>query len=217
MFRRARLPAALTGLLLAALPPLAAAQAVQLSGQMGRKALLVVDGQPLTLEVGQTRQGITLQALDADGALLAWGGRSHRLAVGAAPARVGGGAPGGGGRSIVLPMGPGGHFMAQGAVNGRPLRFMVDTGATTVAFGRADADRLGVDWRRGQPVAMNTAGGVVQGHRVTLGSVSVGEVTLAHVEAVVMPAAMPFGLLGNSFLSRFQMRRENDMMQLELR
>ena len=202
---------------LALLPALAAAQTVQLSGQMGRKALLIVDGQPLTLAVGETRRGVTLKALDAGGALVEWGGRSNRLQVGAAPASVGATGPNGGGRSIVLAMGPGGHFMAQGAVNGRPQRFMVDTGATTVAFGRSDAERLGVDWRRGQPVAMNTAGGVVQGHRVTLSAVTVGEVTLANVEAVVMPTAMPFALLGNSFLSRFQMRRDNDVMRLELR
>jgi aspartyl protease family protein len=47
--------------------------------------------------------------------------------------------------------------------------------------------------------------------------VRVGEVELAHVGAVVLPAAMPHVLLGNSFLARFQMRRENDVMRLELR
>ncbi len=204
--------------LLCALPLLAAAQSVQLSGQMGRKALLIVDGQPVTLAVGETRSGITLKSLDERGAVVEWGGRSRTLSVGGAPARVGGGGPNAdGGRSIVLSMGPGGHFMTQGAINGRSVRFMVDTGATTVALGRDEAERLGVDWRRGQPVGMRTAGGVVQGHRLTLTAVSVGEVTLANVEAVVMPAAMPFALLGNSFLSRFQMRRDNDVMQLELR
>jgi aspartyl protease family protein len=202
--------------------PLAQAQdaprSVQLSGQMGRMALLLVDGQPLTLAVGETRHGVTLEALDAEGALVQWGGRRSRLLAGAAPASVGADERStGGGRSIVLTMGPGGHFMAQGTVNGRSQRFMVDTGATTVALGRADAERLGLDWRRGEPVAMNTAGGVVRGHRVSLAAVAVGEVTVAHVEAVVMPAAMPFALLGNSFLSRFQMRRENDVMRLELR
>lgn len=205
-------------MLLCALPLLAAAQSVQLSGQMGRKALLVVDGQPLTLAVGETRSGITLKSLDERGAVVEWGGRSSTLSVGGAPARVGGGGPNAdGGRSIVLSMGPGGHFMTQGAINGRSVRFMVDTGATSIALGRDEAERLGVDWRRGQPVGMRTAGGVVQGHRLTLTAVSVGEVTLANVEAVVMPAAMPFALLGNSFLSRFQMRRDNDVMRLELR
>ncbi len=202
---------------LALLPTLALAQAVQLSGQMGRKALLIVDGQPLTLGVGETRNGITLKALDASGALVEWGGQSSRLQVGGAPASVGATGQTAGGRSIVLSMGQGGHFMAQGNVNGRTQRFMVDTGATTVALGRSDAERLGVDWRRGEPLAMNTAGGIVNGHRVTLRAVTVGEVTVANVDAVVMPTAMPYALLGNSFLSRFQMRRENDVMRLELR
>ncbi len=185
---------------------------------MGRKALLIVDGQPVTLAVGETRSGITLKSLDARGAVVEWGGRSSTLSVGGAPARVGGGGPNaGGGRSIMLSMGPGGHFMTQGAINGRSVRFMVDTGATTVALGRDEAERLGVEWRRGQPVAMSTAGGVIQGHRLTLTAVTVGEVTLANVEAVVMPTGMPFALLGNSFLSRFQMRRDNDVMRLELR
>lgn len=194
------------------------AQTVQLSGQMGRKALLVVDGQPMTLAVGETRRGITLKSLDAQGAVLEWGGKRSTLQVGGAPARVGGGDGGsGGGRSIVLSVGPGGHFMTLGAVNGRAIRFMVDTGATTVALGRSEAERVGVDWKRGEPVRMNTAGGVVVGHRLTLSAVTVGEVTLSNVEAVVTPTAMPFALLGNSFLSRFQMRRENDVMRLDLR
>jgi aspartyl protease family protein len=203
--------------LLAGLSTLAAAQSVQLSGQMGSKALLVIDGQPTTLAVGETRRGVTLKSIDGRGAVVEWGGRSSTLTVGGAPVSVGGGGMGGGGRQIVLSAGPGGHFMAQGAINGRAVRFMVDTGATTVALGRSEAERLGVDWKRGEPVSMGTAGGVVQGHRLTLTAVTVGEVTLSNVEAVVMPAAMPFALLGNSFLSRFQMRRENEVMRLELR
>jgi aspartyl protease family protein len=50
-----------------------------------------------------------------------------------------------------------------------------------------------------------------------LTSVRVGEVEVANVSAVVLPAQMPYVLLGNSFLTRFQMRRENDVMRLELR
>ena len=52
---------------------------------------------------------------------------------------------------------------------------------------------------------------------VTLASVRVGDVQVYNVEAAVLPQAMPFILLGNSFLSRFQMRRDNDVLQLELR
>jgi aspartyl protease family protein len=54
-------------------------------------------------------------------------------------------------------------------------------------------------------------------HIVVLDRVRVGEVEINNVGAVVMPQAMPFVLLGNSFLSRFQMRRDNDVMRLQLR
>jgi aspartyl protease family protein len=97
------------------------------------------------------------------------------------------------------------------------VRFMVDTGATTIALGQAEAQAIGLDYSQGQRVMMNTANGAAPGWLVTLSAVTVGEVTVANVQAVVMPSGMPYVLLGNSFLSRFQMRRENDVMRLDLR
>ncbi|MDP3084544.1 MAG: retropepsin-like aspartic protease, partial [Rubrivivax sp.] len=96
-------------------------------------------------------------------------------------------------------------------------RFMVDTGATVVALSRADAERFGIDWRQSEPGMTQTANGAVAVHRIMLARVRVGEVELAQVAAVIVPAAMPHVLLGNSFLSRLQMRRDNDVMRLELR
>jgi aspartyl protease family protein len=204
-------------LLLALLPALAAAQSVQLAGQMGRKALLVIDGQTVTLGVGETRAGVTLRGIDGQQAQVEWGGRTSTLTVGGAPVSIGRGAGGVGGRSIVLPVGPGGHFLTAGQINGRTVQFMVDTGATTIALGQAEADQIGLDYKQGRRAMMNTAGGAVPGYVITLSAVTVGEVTVANVQAVVMPASMPYVLLGNSFLSRFQMRRENDVMRLDLR
>lgn len=203
--------------LLALLPAFAAAQSVQLAGQMGRKALLVIDGQTVTLGVGESRGGVTLRSIDGQQAQVEWAGRTTTLTVGGAPVSVGRGAGGVGGRSIVLSAGPGGHFLAQGQINGRAVRFMVDTGATTIALGQAEAQAIGLDYQQGQRVMMNTANGSSTGWLVTLSAVSIGEVTVANVQAVVMPAAMPYVLLGNSFLSRFQMRRDNDVMRLDLR
>jgi aspartyl protease family protein len=94
---------------------------------------------------------------------------------------------------------------------------MVDTGATSIALSRADAERIGLDWKSGRPMVSSTANGLVQVHGLTLSAVRVGEVTISNVAAVVVPAPMPHVLLGNSFLSRFQMRRDNDVMRLELR
>jgi aspartyl protease family protein len=127
------------------------------------------------------------------------------------------GARAGGGRKIVLMSDSRGHFVNQGLINGRVMQFMVDTGATTVAIGKPDADRMGLEYQTGQPVRMNTANGVAQGWRIRLNSVRIGEVEVFNVDAIVTPQAMPYVLLGNSFLGSFQMTRNNDQMVLEKR
>jgi aspartyl protease family protein len=74
---------------------------------------------------------------------------------------------------------------------------------------------MGLDYRRGQQVALSTANGTVPGYLVTLSSVRIGDVDTYNVQAVVVPAPMENILLGNTFLSRFQMKRDNDTMRLE--
>ncbi|MFN7725869.1 MAG: TIGR02281 family clan AA aspartic protease [Rubrivivax sp.] len=209
-------------LALAFATPLAGAQTVSLGGVMGTKAALLVDGQPVTLAVGDSARGVKLLQLEGDTAVVettALPPRRFSLRVGAQPASVGAPATANSEqtRTLVLAMGPGGHFHALGQVNGRSLRFMVDTGASSVALSRAQAEQLGLDWRRGDPVQVGTANGSTVAHRVVLSSLRVGGVEVANVEAVVLPANLPQALLGNSFLGRFQMRRDNDVMRLELR
>ena len=69
--------------------------------------------------------------------------------------------------------------------------------------------------RSGQLGYTSTANGVVPAYRVMLSSVRIGDVQVYNVEATVLPSSMPYMLLGNSFLDRFQMRRENDRLTLE--
>ena len=160
---------------------------------------------------------LTLLALTGQRAEVRHKGGTLGLTVGASPVQVGGAARGGGGHEIVLPASAGGHFMSEGAINGSAVRFMVDTGATLVALSQADAKRAGIAWERGQPGMSHTANGPVQVHMVTLDRVRVGGVELNQVRAVIVPQPMPYVLLGNSFLSRFSMRRDADVMRLELR
>ena len=206
------------GASLATLCALAHAQSVTLAGSMGNKALLVIDGQPHMLAVGQSAAGVTLQQLGEGRATVQQGGSSTTLRLGGAPARLSGTAvPAADALEIVLQAGLGGHFTSAGSINGRPVQFMVDTGATVVALSQAEAQRIGLDYRDAQRGMTQTANGPVPVHRVSLGRVRVGEVEIANVDAIVMPAQMPYVLLGNSFLSRFQMRRDNDVLRLEKR
>jgi aspartyl protease family protein len=64
---------------------------------------------------------------------------------------------------------------------------------------------------------MNTANGVAQGYRLNLNSVRIGDVEVYDVDAIVSQQPMPYILLGNSFISRFSMRRDADQMVLEKR
>lgn len=195
----------------------ARAPSVQLGGVMGSKAMLVINGEPQMLAVGQTARGVRLLALHGDEAEVELGGGRFKLRVGGTPTAVGGGGRASGGREVVLVAGQGGHFFAPGAINGRAVNFMVDTGATSIAMSQADAQRIGLDLRSARQGLASTANGTVPVFAVTLNTVRLGDVEVANVQAVVMPAAMPYILLGNSFLGRFQMRRDNDVMRLELR
>ena len=182
-------------------------------GAIGNKAaVLAVDGgNPKTVKVGQTWNGITVIAVERERATVEIGGERRVLVLGmhyrsaAAPSDR---------QSVTLAADPRGHFFTDGAVNGSPLRFLVDTGATVVALPAADARRLGLDYRKGEAGLTNTAGGMVQAYRVRLDRVRLGEIELTNVDAVVIEQGLDIALLGMSFLNRLEMKREGQTMTL---
>ena len=193
----------------------ALAETVWLAGMLGSKALLVVNGSaPKTVAAGDVHEGVKVISTTSDLAVVEQSGKRITLRLGEAPVSTGGSGKQGAGNRIVLMAGSGGHFMTPGQINGKAVQFMVDTGATSVAMGAQDAERAGLNYKAGQPVQMSTANGVAQGWRIKLNSVRIADVEVFDVDAVVTPQAMPFMLLGNSFLSRFQMMRENEQMTL---
>ena len=192
------------------------AQSVTLSGMLGGKALLIVDGtSPKAVGAGQTHQGVKVVSTQGDQAVLEFGGKQYPMRVGDAPASVGAtsGGPSSGTR-ITMAAGTGGHFISQGQINGRAVQLVVDTGATSVSIGADDAQRIGLNYKAGQEVRLSTANGTAQGWRIKLNSMRVGDVDVYDVDAVVTAGSMPYVLLGNSFLTRFQMTRNNDQLVL---
>jgi aspartyl protease family protein len=194
-------------------------QSVTLSGMVGSKALLIVDGSaPKIVAAGESFKDVKVVSTQGDSAVLMVGGKRINMRVGDAPASVGEQAGSkSSGSKIVLTAGDGGHFLAQGSINGKTVQFMVDTGATAVAMGAAEAKRMGIDYTSGRPVRMSTANGQTLGYLLTLNTVRIGDVEVQNVEAIVSQQAMPYVLLGNSFLTRFSMRRDADQMVLERR
>jgi len=199
--------------------PWAAAQSVAMTGGMGSKALLVVNGgAPKAVAVGDTWQGVKVISVSGDQAVVEVGGKRQSVRMGDAPVSVGGAGGGGsGGSQIVLTAGTGGHFITQGSINGRSVQFMVDTGATAVSMSAAEAQRIGLKFEQGQRVMSSTANGVVPSYLVKLDRVRIQDVEVFGVDAVVSPGVMPYVLLGNSFLTRFQMKRENEQLTLTKR
>jgi aspartyl protease family protein len=102
-----------------------------------------------------------------------------------------------------------------GQINGGTIQLLVDTGATVIAIPRADARRLGINYRNGQRGFTETANGKAAAYRITLDTVKVGDITLYNVEAVVLEGdGLKIALLGMSFLNRTEMKRDGQALTL---
>jgi len=107
-------------------------------------------------------------------------------------------------RSVILPRGVDGHFKADARVDGRRLRFMIDTGASVIALTADDAATLGIHpAEREYTVLVKTANGTVRAAPIELDMVEIEDITVRNVSAIVLPdGALSDNLLGMSFLSR---------------
>jgi len=201
---------------MAVLMPLPAmAQEVGLAGIMGSKAMLMINGgEPQAVPVGQTLDGVKVLAINGDQIMVEIGGKKRPLRVGQHAVGV---SNGDGSDKVIMTADIQGHFYTTGTVNGTSVRFVVDTGATSIALGPNDARRIGLDLRRGQRGMTSTANGQVVVTRIPLDTVTIGGITLHNVEAVVLPAEMPIALLGMSFLNRMEMQRDGSTMTLKKR
>ena len=182
----------------------------------GQSAEIVIDGgPPVTIELGETIEGVRLLRTDAEGAVLRFDGMTKTLPLVAhRPA----GDDAGRGSGVTLSADARGHFLARGTVNGRPVQFLVDTGATLTTLSRDEAKRIGLDYKDGTPTRSMTANGVVQGWRVSLDTVRIGNATVRDVDAMVIDSdALGVGLLGMSFLDHFDLVRQGSTLVLRRR
>ncbi|WP_417776941.1 retropepsin-like aspartic protease family protein [Stutzerimonas xanthomarina] len=202
------------GLSLASLA-VTAAPRVQVVGLFPGAAVLNVDGQRKLVRVGQVGPGgVEVVNADSKGAVLRVDGveRSYKLSRElssgfAEPER----------RQLSIAQGQGGHYWVAGSINGQPVQFLVDTGATSVAINEIQARRLGIDYRvDGRQIVVGTASGTAKAWRVNLSSVKVGAIDVLGVEAVVVEGGSPTdALLGMSFLGRVSWREDQGVLKLE--
>jgi aspartyl protease family protein len=96
-----------------------------------------------------------------------------------------------------------GHFWAEAKVDGRAVRFLIDTGATAVALSQTDAKRLGIDTKGlDYNYKVMTASGQTRAASVKLASVSVAGVQVRDVDALIVEKGLETSLLGMSYLGR---------------
>ena len=108
-----------------------------------------------------------------------------------------------GGR-IEVPIGDDGHYHLTAEVNGTAIRFVIDTGASSIALGPRDAERIGIDPENLAYIGeAQTANGTVETAPVNLDSVTIGDIRDESVPAVVLRADLEQSLMGMSYLSRF--------------
>ena len=193
----------------------ASATDVTVIGLFPNMAVVTIDrGSPKTLRVGEkTAEGVVLVSVGNGNAVLEIDGKRQTLEMGQHFETA---ADTGSRTSVTLARDNRGHFRTDALVNGSTVRFLVDTGATLVSLPVSEAQRLGINYLKGQPgYSVLADGRRVVSYRVNLESVTVGDVTLYNVEGVVQGGGEP--LLGMSFLSRTEMRNDGQNLVLTKR
>ncbi len=188
-----------------------AATEVGVVGLFPGKAVLVINNdRPRTLAVGEPAvAGVRVLAVEPGQARLEVDGRPRTVGIGQRVFTTSRG------ESVTLRADARGHFITPGGVNGTVVRFLVDTGASYVSIGAADAARAGIDLRHAREAYSNTANGMARVRLVRLNEVRVGAVVLNDVEAVVHDRNLPLVLLGMSFLKHLDMQRNGEIMTLK--
>jgi len=188
---------------------------VRVVGLFGSKAVVSIDGgAPTTMRIGQRAPaGVRLLAIEGESAIFEIDGQRRALRMGQPyVSRSTGGSP-----SVSLSADANGHYMANGAVNGSAIRFLVDTGATMVALPAQVARQAGIRYSNAPRGMVQTAGGPTAAYKVKLDTVSIGGVTLNNVDAVVIDRGLTVPLLGMTFLSRMEIQRDGELMVLKKR
>ena len=192
-----------------------AAPDVRVVGLFNDQAVLQINGRQHVLKAGQTSpEGVKLLEADSESAVLQIEGERVEARL---DGRVSARKQGSTAREVQVWRNTSGMYTTVGSINGLPVSFLVDTGATQVAMNAAQARRLGIDYRvTGSPAEVTTASGVERAWMVSLDSVKVGELEVRNVQAVVLEGTQPqTTLLGMSYLGRMKIINDGQLMTLQ--
>lgn len=187
---------------------------IEVRALFSNAALLFIDGKQLLLKAGQEDvEGIKLIRADTQEVELQFGNKNRIFKLSKRVTTVY--KPVDRAASVSVSLDGYGRYMIVGRINNKPLEFMVDTGASTVALNSHTAVKLGIDFEKGTPIPITTASGAVRGFRINLDSVQVGEIRMVNVEAIVIRGKYPEkALLGMSFLLNLEIKQTANVLVL---
>jgi len=177
------------------------------------RAMLEINGERRLLSEGErSDEGVLLVSADSREAVIEVGGEkmtldlSSRIAASYAERES---------ETVTIALNSLDQYETPGSINGRPTSFVVDTGANIVAMNVSHARQLGIDFQRGRPSQVETAGGNVRSWDVSLSSVEVGGIRVQNVRAAILEGRYPRQiLLGMSFLRNVEMRESSGVLVL---
>ncbi len=189
------------------------ATSVKVIGLFTDKALLQIDSQQKLLAKGETFGGVTLISASGRGAVISIDGETRKLELN--QGIQGNFKKPDNSISKIYPDFQGMYYIA-GRINGHPVRFLVDTGATYVTMSGAQATSIGIDYRKGMKSFAHTAAATVPVWQIKLDSVTIGGIKVPNVDASVIEGSQPHvALLGNSFLKFTRLQRIGNVMEIE--
>jgi aspartyl protease family protein len=203
-----------TGMLLGWFSAALAVETIEVEALFSDKAMVRIDGKRRLLKLNKASpEGVVLISADSREAVIEVDGERRGYSLGSrvstqynepdmASAKIWRNADGG--------------FTTVGAINGRTVNFLVDTGASAIGMYRADAKRLGLAYRLdGNPMYVSTANGTAPAYELTLSRVQVGDILLRNVRAFVIESEGDGRiLLGMSFLSQVRMEDQGSVLLL---
>ncbi len=207
--------AILLNVLLLLSPVAIADNQLQLVGQFGKKAVLLINGTQRMMSINSVSpEGVKLLQVERDYVVVLDNGQkktvnfSTHMSTRFDKKEV---------SEVKIWADRTGSYATTGSINGQMVHFLVDTGATSIAMNEVVAKRLGIDYRYiGKPMMAATASGYTTGYSIKLDSVKVGNIQLNNVEAAVLEGTFPREvLLGMSFLKNIKLERNNNLMILK--
>jgi aspartyl protease family protein len=178
------------------------------------KAIVELDGKRRLLRAGETSpEGVKLVSADSKAAVLEIDGVQKTYELGS---HIGSSFAEPKHPAVRIWPTPNRMYTVVGSINGYPVDFVVDTGATLVSMSGREAKRLGIDYRViGEPSLSSTASGVDKIYVVSLDKVKVGDIELRNIRGAVHDGDFPpMVLLGMSFLGRLDMQQDGPVLEL---